>query len=115
MYYNGQYDYVYYSQFTSKPALLKGQKYLAILNSNPKSYSRGIKNALYAELRFWSYARTTQDIKDFQFHQLNVTWYSANLLSYFKLMTGDVTQQGEIDLADSNLKKSVTLNNVAWQ
>ncbi|CDW76030.1 UNKNOWN [Stylonychia lemnae] len=108
-------DYVYY-QLQNIAIQLPKYEYYIYLNRNPAIQSAGISNAYYSELRFWSYARTTQQIKDFQFHQLNVINDRPSLLAYFKLFTGQAVNQGfELNYADSALTKAISLNNIKWQ
>lgn len=77
--------------------------------------SNGLGNAYYQELRFWSYARSTQEIRDLRFQQLNVTQMQPYLYSYVKFMSGTAVANGHvIDYADFTLQKTVTLNSIQW-
>jgi len=57
-------DYVYYQRRNATISLPKFE-YQMYINRDPRTSSNGVANTYYSELRIWSYARSTQEIKDF--------------------------------------------------
>eukprot|EP00347_Sterkiella_histriomuscorum_P005949 403354642 len=114
IFFNGQYDFVYYEEINAN-AFLPKQDYKITLNSDPRYSKNGVSQVHYAELRVWSVARSTQEIKNYQYHQLNLERFRSTLLNYLKLQGGDVIPSpGEIDFANPSLTNVATFKNTQW-
>ena len=110
-------DYLYKSSYQSTTLIsLPKQSYVLYMNTNPATKDNGFSQIFYAEVRFWSYARSQSQIRQQRLMRLNTSAEMQYLYSYLKL--GYANYNGtvnEIDYADYSLDRLVQLTSVQWK